>query len=680
MNTRKCRSLLLLFCLVFVQPSIHASVSASTTRKTSSAIGQPALKWSKGGCYSSWCQTGWYSSPAVADIDGDGSQEVIGAAYSIFILNGATGVLEKTIRSGHDVTQTGVSDVGRTWPDVAVADVDKDNLPEIITAHSGGWVSVYERDGKFKPGWPQQPTPGNELRSLGVYDLDGNGTLEILVASTRSDNQWYAYENTGALRATSWPQHSPDSNTNGYTAGCYNQNLAAGDLDGDSRAEIVGPNDTHYIAAFEDSGVQVRASSIYGKNPDGTNKFWSRVGVHVSHAVDLRGYAECGSEHRPNFADSAPIIVDVNGDGVQEAVVVGNVYNCGTDPYTSLYQIPYILNSDRTRWKASGYDWTVLPSPKPNSAPLSEDYDVIENSRPNPVAADLDGDGGMEILYPSYDGRLHAFWLDKTEHGSWPYAVTNPADGIIRFASEPVVADLDSDGQAEVIFASWPQKGSNKTGKLHILSSLGAKILEVDLPPAFGGSNWNGALAAPTLANIDTDADLEVVLNTANSGLVAYDLPGTAGARIYWGTGRGSYQRSGSLGYINRVAMTVNPPSPVSGDTLTYTFTFNGLGPTAVDAALTNTLPAGLALSGSPTASTGTVSVIGSTITWSGTVPPGVPVTIYYSAAVTASPPPGSVQVLANTATASDVLGHTWPLNATVIVNGLSSFLPFTRR
>ena len=29
----------------------------------------------------------------------------------------------------------------------------------------------------------------------------------------------------------------------------------------------------------------------------------------------------------------------------------------------------------------------------------------------------------------------------------------------------------------------------------------------------------------------DSDADLEVVLNTAHSGLVAYDLPGTANAR-----------------------------------------------------------------------------------------------------------------------------------------------------
>ncbi len=40
---------------------------------------------------------------------------------------------------------------------------------------------------------------------------------------------------------------------------------------------------------------------------------------------------------------------------------------------------------------------------------------------PNPAAADLDGDGKLEILYSSYDGRVHVFWLDKTEHGNWPY-------------------------------------------------------------------------------------------------------------------------------------------------------------------------------------------------------------------------------------------------------------------
>jgi len=494
----------------------------------------PVLKWQHGGCYASWCETGWYSSPAVADLDSDGSPEVIAAAYSIFVLDGKTGAQQKQVDPAG----------GRAWPGVVLADLQGDGDLEIITAHGDGYLHVF--DHALDLVWSLQPTPGYELRSLGAYDLEGDGDLELIVASTRPDFQWFVFEHDATLRPGFWPQHGPDSDANGYTAGAFNQNLAAGDLDGDNLAEILGPNDTHYLAAFHADGSQVLANALYGTLSGGAPKPWSRVGVHVEHSVDLRGYAHCGSEHRPNFAASAPVIADVNNDGALEAIVVGNVYNCGTDPYTSLYEVPYILKADRTRWSGSGFDWTVIPASDGSGAPLSEDYDLIENSQPNPVAADLDGDGYLEILYPSYDGRLHAFWLDKSEHGEWPYSVYDPAQGFYRFASEPLVVDLGGDGRAEVILASWVQKGTYATGKLHILDYLGRPLHELALPPAFGGEDWNGALATPTLADLDGDPDLELVLNTAHSGIVAYDLPGSAGARLIWATGRGSYLRSGS--------------------------------------------------------------------------------------------------------------------------------------
>ncbi|MGB6001976.1 MAG: VCBS repeat-containing protein, partial [Thermoanaerobaculia bacterium] len=172
---------------------------------------------------------------------------------------------------------------------------------------------------------------------------------------------------------------------------------------------------------------------------------------------------------------------------------------------------------------------------------------VIESNQPNPAVADLDGNGTLEIVFPSYDGRVHAFWLDKTEHGNWPYSVYKPAEGFYRFASEPVVADLDNNGTAEVIFASWGQKGSNAGGKLHILDYLGNPLHELSLPVAFGSPDWSGGLAAPTLADLDGDSDLELVLNTAHAGFVAYDLPATADARVLWGTGRGNLRRNGSV-------------------------------------------------------------------------------------------------------------------------------------
>jgi hypothetical protein len=53
-------------------------------------------------------------------------------------------------------------------------------------------------------------------------------------------------------------------------------------------------------------------------------------------------------------------------------------------------------------------------------------------------------------------------------------------------------------------------------------------------------------LGAPTIANIDGDPDLEVVVGTTRSGVVVYDLPNTANARVLWRTGRGNFGRTGS--------------------------------------------------------------------------------------------------------------------------------------
>jgi hypothetical protein len=206
--------------------------------------------------------------------------------------------------------------------------------------------------------------------------------------------------------------------------------------------------------------------------------------------------------------------------------------------------MPYILNRDRSRWAYGPYDWTDLPVPDASADPLAEDYNQIETAVPNPVVADLDNDGWREILYPSYDGRLHAYWLDKTEHGSWPYEVTIPAQGYIRFASEPAVVDIDNDGLAEVIFTTWTEKDSDARGQLVIVSAAGSLLHAVNLPDS--GDDWDGAMAAPTVANIDADADYEVVVGTAHTGLVAYDLPNSANARILWGTGRGTYLRAGT--------------------------------------------------------------------------------------------------------------------------------------
>jgi uncharacterized repeat protein (TIGR01451 family) len=308
-----------------------------------------------------------------------------------------------------------------------------------------------------------------------------------------------------------------------------------------------------------------------------------------------------------------------------------------------------------------------------------QDYGVIENVQPNPVAVDLDGDGNLEILYPSYDGRMHAFWLDKSEHHNWPYAVYAAAEGFYRFASEPVVADLNDDGDPEVIFGSWVQKGTGRTGKLHIVDHQGNALHELDLPPAHSG-DWNGALAAPTLANIDGDADLELVLNTAHSGLVAYDLPGTTNARILWGTGRGNALRTGSVvpGPRQSWRANVQPIRPGPGDTLAYTIQLENPGPALSNVRVTSTLPAGTHYLGNLWASHGSYDESGGIITWTGTLPAIAPITITFG--VTVSQQITTPQPLVNTTQWDDGLGNVWEQQMLVIANGYAVLLPVVEK
>jgi len=378
--------------------------------------------WQYGGCIPGpYCNTGWHSSPVVADLNGDGQQDVIWGSYDVVALNGADGSLKWRAPSGN-----------RVWPGIAVADLTGNGTLEVIVGRDSDQLTVYDRFGGVV--WTRNPFGGgDELRSLAVADLDKDGQLEIITgqAAGVASRQLNVLEANGTVRP-GWPaRHDGEP---GDSFGMWNQNVVVADMNSDGFKELFVPGG-HYINAFDRNGNQLTVNPIFAPR-----QFWSEVGTHVDQAVDLRGYANCGVEHRPSFQDSAPVVADVDGDGVPELIVVGNVYNCGTTPYTSLYHMPFIFKLDRTRWSGSGFDWTVIPTPGPGSAPRSEDYNVIENVVPNAVVADLDGDGFKEILFPSYDGKVHAYWLDKTEHGSWPYTVpTSGAPGDdFRFASEPV--------------------------------------------------------------------------------------------------------------------------------------------------------------------------------------------------------------------------------------------------
>ena len=135
-------------------------------RETGSARAS-CVKWQYGGRDASWCETGWYSLPAVADLDHDGQAEVIGAAYTLWALNGATGAVKWSAANG-----------SRVRPGVAVADLTGDGTLEVIAGRGGDQLTVYNAAGARLA--RAHPFGGGEVRTLAVADLEGDGRWRLL--------------------------------------------------------------------------------------------------------------------------------------------------------------------------------------------------------------------------------------------------------------------------------------------------------------------------------------------------------------------------------------------------------------------------------------------------------------------------------------------------------------------
>jgi hypothetical protein len=185
----------------------------SSQARPEAVVNAPALKWAYGGCFASWCQTGWYASPAVANLDGDPQAEVIWGSYDVVALDGIDGP------NGPNGWQWRAPNGSRVWPGIAVADLTNDGDLEIIVGRGSDQVTVYNHLGGVE--WTRNPFGSGEVRTLAVENLETDTQLEVIVgrASGGATKQLNVFEANGSVRP-GWPARRDGEQ--GFGWGMYN--------------------------------------------------------------------------------------------------------------------------------------------------------------------------------------------------------------------------------------------------------------------------------------------------------------------------------------------------------------------------------------------------------------------------------------------------------------------------
>jgi hypothetical protein len=106
---------------------------------------------------------------------------------------------------------------------------------------------------------------------------------------------------------------------------------------------------------------------------------------------------------------------------------------------------------------------------------------------------------------------------------------------------------LNGDGSPEIVFTTYSEGEPRQPvapGHLIVLDAGGNELHQVELA-------LRGSMAAPSVADLDGDGQLELVVSLKDAlggdegGVQIWELPGSSDNCVLWGTGRGNWLRQG---------------------------------------------------------------------------------------------------------------------------------------
>ncbi|HEX4688278.1 MAG TPA: VCBS repeat-containing protein [Nocardioides sp.] len=510
-------------------------------------------------------ETGWFSSPGLVDLNGDGRLEIVAPFYSTFVFDAKGRQLGK-----------GRATQGRVYAPSVVTDLEGDGVPDIVVGGTGS-VAAYEyRHGRLhlEKGWPASVRSGGqtpEVRGLAAADLNGDGRVEVVATTTNTsptgaqvfvfnargnrfqprDGHHPAWPRYNRLRGRGNDLHFNGVGNHGY--GAYGENVGIGNIDNDPDLEIITTFDNHQINAFNLDGTSVLASRWF-TNPEsgalGRRMGWGQFIRWADPGVERRHYhLHTGAWPSParqawlQWTDSPPAVVDLNGDGRNEVVGLPNVERhipYRTQGYAFMALDGAYGDGHRSARRHAGFE-DLKMSNHPVYRPPGDWYPPT--GIPAPTLVDLVGDARPEIVAALPGGRVHAVSPSGRRLWSTAYAPRRSK----TFASEVVAADLNKDGTPELVFGTYSLH--RDAGRLFVLSAHGKKLSVTRLRHQGRDGNGIGVAAAPSIGDLTGNGTLEIVLTTFDHGVDVYTVPGSGTGCLPWPTGRGNLLRNGMSGF-----------------------------------------------------------------------------------------------------------------------------------